>query len=101
MEKYTVFVAYSLTDKSYIESPSGLPSTNKLFDTPEEAINAIVTNIEKEYNNDNYRNFEIHPPKIKMFSDGNKYVTAGYFTCRYIFGPTVRYDIYIAIIDVD
>ena len=51
MEKYTVFVAYSLADKSYTERPSGLPSTHKLFDTPEEAINAIVTDIEKEYNN--------------------------------------------------
>ena len=99
MTKYTVFVAYSLADKSYTERPSGLPSTHKLFDTPEEAINAIVTDIEKEYNNDSYRDFEIHPPKIKMFSDGVKYVTTGYFTCRYIFGPKVCYDIYITEID--
>lgn len=101
MVKYTVFVAYSLKEKGYTERPNGLPSTHKLFDTPEEAINAIVTDIEKEYNNDNYRGFEIRPPKIKMFSDGIKYVTTGYFTCRYIFGPTVRYDIYINTIDID
>ena len=101
MTKYTVFVAYSLADKSYTERPSGLPSTHKLFDTPEEAINDIVTDIEKQYNNDRHRDFEIHPPKIKMFSDGDKYVTTGYFMCRYIFGPTVRYDIYINTIDVN
>lgn len=101
MAKYTIFVAYSLEDNNYTERPSGLPSTHKLFDTPEEAINAIVTDIEKQYNNDRHRDFEIHPPKIKMFSDGDKYVSMGRFTCRYIFGPTVRYDIYINTIDVD
>lgn len=99
MAKYTIFVAYSLKEKDYTERPNGLPSTHKLFDTPEEAINAIVTDIEKEYNNNNYRDFEIHPPKIKMFSDGLKYVTTGYFTCSYIFGPKVHYDIYITEID--
>lgn len=101
MEKYTVFVAYSLKDNNYTERPSGLESTHKLFDTPEEAIAAIVADIEKEYNNDNYRGFKLTPPKIKTFSDGDKYVTGGGFTCRYIFGPTVRYDIYINTIYID
>lgn len=99
MAKYTVFVTYSLKENGYTERPNGLPSTHKLFDTPEEAINAIVTDIEKNYNNDRHRNFEINPPKIKMFSDGIKYVTTGHFTCRYIFGPEVHYDIYITEID--
>lgn len=99
MAKYTVFVAYSLKEKGYTERPNGLPSTHKLFDTPEEAINAIVADIEKQYNNNHYCDFEIHPPKIKMFSDGVKYVTTGHFTCRYIFGPKVCYDIYVTDID--
>lgn len=34
-----------------------------------------------------------------MFSDGVKYVTTGHFTCRYIFGPKVCYDIYVTDID--
>lgn len=101
MEKYTVFVAYSLKDNNYTERPNGLASTHKLFNTPEEAIAAIVADIEKEYHNDSYRGFELTPPKIKTFSDGDKYVTNGAFTCRYIFGPTVHYDIYINSVNID
>lgn len=101
MEKYTVFVAYSLKDNNYTERPNGLKSTHKLFNTPEEAIDAIVADIKEEYDNDNYRGFKLYVPKVKTFSDGDKYVTTGEFTCRYIFGPTVRYDIYINTINMD
>lgn len=40
MEKYTVFVVYSLEGNNYTEKPS-LKSTHKLFNTPEEAIPSI------------------------------------------------------------
>lgn len=52
MKKYTVFVAYSLKDNNYTERPNGLKSTHKLFNTPEEAIDAIVADIKEEYDND-------------------------------------------------
>ena len=49
MEKYTVFIAYSLKDNNYTERPNGLKSTHKLFNTSEEAIDAIVADIKEEY----------------------------------------------------
>lgn len=39
MDKYTVFVAYSLERNNYTEKPN-LKSTHKLFNTPEEAKEA-------------------------------------------------------------
>lgn len=101
MKKYVVFVAYSLKGNGYTEVAK-LKSTHKLFDTPEEAVAAILHDIEVEYhNNSDYEDFEITPPQIRTFADGHKWVSAGYFYCRYIFGPLVHYDIYVNAIDID
>ena len=102
MKKYVVFVAYSLKGNGYTEVPNRLKSTHKLFNTPEEAVAAILHDIEVEYHNDSdYKDFEITPPQIKTFADGHKWVSAGYFSCRYIFGPLVHYDIYVNAINMD
>ena len=78
MKKYVVFVAYSLKGNGYTEVPNGLKSTHKLFNTPEEAVAAILHDIEVEYHNDgDYKDFEITPPQIKTFADGHKWVSAG------------------------
>ena len=101
MKKYVVFVAYSLKGNGYTEVPNRLKSIHKLFNTPEEAVAAILHDIEVEYHNDDYYNFEIVPPKVKTFWDGHKWVSAGYFSCAYRFGPLVHYDIYVNSINID
>ena len=59
MKKYVVFVAYSLKGNGYTEVPNRLKSTHKLFNTPEEAVAAILQDIEVEYHNDSdYKDFE-------------------------------------------
>ena len=71
MKKYVVFVAYSLKGNGYTEVPDRLKSTHKLFNTPEEAVAAILHDIEVEYHNDSdYKDFEITPPQIRTFADG-------------------------------
>lgn len=101
MEKYTVFVAYSLEGKNYTEKPN-LKSTHKLFNTPEEAIEAIKNEVEQEYHNKDYRGFEIELPEIKRDEKtGNCWIYSGYFKCAYTFGPMVHYDIYINSIHMD
>lgn len=101
MTKYTVFVAYSLEGKNYTEKPN-LKSTHKLFNTPEEAIEAIKNEVEQEYHNKNYSGFEIKLPEIERDErTGNCSVYAGYFRCAYTFGPMVHYDIYINSVHMD
>ena len=89
MSKYSIFVAYTLRDKDYTERPR-FNCTHKLYDTAEEAIKAIANEIEIEYNNKNYSGLKVVLPKIE---DG--WITNGCFECGYIFGPRVRYDIYV------
>lgn len=95
-EKYTVFVVYSLKENNYTEKPN-LKSTHKLFNTPEEAIEAIKNEIEQEYhNNKDYQDFDIKLPKIERDErTGKCWIDTGYFRCAYTFGPLVYYDIYI------
>lgn len=101
MNKYTVFVAYSIQGNDYTEKPT-LESTHKLFDTPEEAIEAIEKEVEERYNNDSYNGFELKLPTIKRDEKtGNCWVYAGCFKCAYMFGPMVCYDIYINSIYMD
>lgn len=89
MPKYSVFVAYSLSDKAYTKMLN-LRCTHKLYDTAEEAIEEIATEVEIRYNNKDYRGLQIVLPKIK---DGR--ITDGSFECAYKFGPHVHYDIYL------
>ena len=101
MKKYTVFVAYSLEGNNYTEK-SNLKSTHKLFNTPEEAIEAIKNEVEQVYHNKNYRGFEIELPEIKRNEKtGDCWIYSGYFKCAYTFGPMVHYDIYINSIHID
>ena len=101
MKKYVVFVAYSLKGNGYTEVPDRLKSTHKLFNKPEEAVAAILHDIEVEYHNRDYKDFEITPPQIRTFADGHKWVSAGYFYCSHLFGPLVHYDIYVNAINID
>lgn len=95
MDKYTVFVVYSLKGNNYTEKVN-LKSTHKFFNTPEEAIEAIKNEIEQEYHNKDYSDFDIKLPEVKRDErTGNCWVYAGYFRCAYTFGPLVYYDIYI------
>lgn len=101
MEKYTVFVVYSLEGNNYTEKPN-LKSTHKLFNTPEEAIEAIKNEVEQKYHNKDYRGFEIELPEIKRDEKtGDCWIYSGYFKCAYTFGPMVHYDIYINSIHMD
>lgn len=88
-EKYTVIIAYSLEGNAYPEFPR-LACTHKLFDTVEQAISAVSTEIEEQYDNSDYYGLEIHLPEVK-----NGYVYDGSFTCAYKFGPKVDYTIRI------
>ena len=95
MKKYTIIVAYSLEQHNYTEK-SNIKSTHKLFNTPEEAIEAIKNEVEQEYHNKDYRGFKIELPGVKRDEKtGNCWVCACYFKCAYTFGPMVHYDIYI------
>lgn len=87
--KYTIIFAYSIKGISYPEFPR-MACTHKLYDTIEQAISAVSTEIEEQYNNSDYYGLEIHLPKIK-----NGYVYDGYFTCAYKFGPKIEYTIRI------
>lgn len=89
MEKFTIFVVYSLIGNDYTERPR-FNCTHKLYDSAEEAIKAVANEIEIEYNNKNYIGLKVTLPKIK---DG--WISNGSFECAYIFGPRVHYDIYI------
>ena len=89
MPKYSVFVAYSLSGKAYTERPS-LKCTHKLYDTAEEAIKAIASEIETQYHNKDYYGLQVTLPKIE---DG--WITDGSFECAYKFGPHIHYDIYL------
>lgn len=103
MVKYTVFVAYTLEGESYTEK-SNLKSTHKLFNTPEEAIEAIKNEIEQECHNKDYKEFEFElklPKFIRLGKDNGYLIESGYFECAYISGPIVHYDIYINTIHLD
>lgn len=101
MDKYTVFVAYSLEGNSYTEKVN-LKFTHKLFNTAEEAIEAIKNEVEHEYHNKDYRGFKLELPEIKISEKTGKcYVYAGYFRCAYLFGPMIQYDIYVNSIHMD
>ena len=101
MDKYTVFVAYSLKGNNYTESIN-LRSTHKLFNTPEEAIDAIKNEIEQEWVNKDYGRYGLELPKIKRDEKtGNCWVYAGYFEYAYALGPIVHYDIHINSIHMD
>ena len=94
-EKVYSIRSYSLEGKNYTEKPN-LRSTHKLFNTPEEAIEAIKNEVEQVYHNKNYRGFEIELPEIKRNEKtGDCWIYSGYFKCAYTFGPMVHYDIYI------
>lgn len=95
MVKYTIFVAYTLEGESYTEKPN-LKSTHKLFNTPEEAIEAIKNEVEQEYHNKDYRGFKLELPKfIRLGKDNGYLIESGYFECTYILGAMAHYDIYI------
>lgn len=101
MVKYTVFVAYTLEGESYTEKLN-LKSTHKLFNTPEEAIEAIKNEVEQKYHNKDYRWFELKLPKfIRLGKDNGYLIKSGYFECADIFGLVVHHDIYINTIHMD
>ena len=97
MTKYTVFVAYSLKDSECTSRPV-LDCTHKLYDTSEEAIEAVTNEVFERYGDTSlYLDFELVPPKVHE----NGEIYDGYFRCRYLFGPMIHYDIYIMFIDID
>ena len=93
MKKYAIFVSYSLRDKHYTETVH-LECTRKLYNTPEEAINAISDEIKSNYDNNQYSDLTIKLPKVKHYEDFIE-LRNGYFECSYIFGPYIHYDIYL------
>ena len=101
MDKYIVFVAYSLEGTNYTDKIN-FKSTHKLFNTPEEAIEAIKNEIEQLCCNKDYIGFTLKLPEIKRDEKtGNCWIYTGYFTCGYESKSVVRYDIYINSIHMD
>lgn len=67
MKKYIVFVAYSLKGNGHTEVPNRLKSIHKLFNTPEEAVAAILHDIGVEYhNNSDYIHYDIYINTINI-----------------------------------
>lgn len=93
MKKYTIFVVYSLKEANYTERPY-FDCAHKLYDTPEDAIEAVSDEIETKYKNDNYYGLKIKLPSVKRKQDYIN-IYPGFFKCAYSFGPMICYDIYI------
>lgn len=84
MDKYVVFVASVVKGSTFIERHN-LNSTQKLFNSPEEAIAAVQAEIEKGYcSAKELIVSEIEPPTIDEYSrkKGICLVYGGGFTCR-------------------
>lgn len=86
MEKYVIFVAYSLKGNDFTERPN-FKCCYRLYNSKEEAIRVLANEIECQYNNKYYTGLKVNLPKGKS--------NHGTFECAYIFGPLCHYDIYI------